>query len=55
MFLSYYISQPSVKDHLEIEKFLNSPFSSVHHSFNTKSLVPIVELYFCRNSPVQFF
>ena len=55
MFLSYYVCHSKAVDHLEIDKLFNSLFSSVYHSFSTKTLDTIVELYFCRNSPVPLF
>ena len=53
--LRYYICHSQVVGHLEIDKVFNSLFSSVHHSFSIKTLDTIVELYFCRNSPVPLF
>ena len=60
MFLSYctchfQVYRLKCLDHLEIGKLFNSLFSSVLHSFNTKTLVTLVELYFCQNSPVPLF
>ena len=60
MFLSYctchfQVYRLKCLDHLEIGKLFNLLFSSVLHSFNTKTLVTLAELYFCRNSPVPLF
>ena len=55
MFSSYYICHSEVLDQLEIENFCKSLLISIRHSFSTKTLVTIVELYFCGISPEQLF
>ena len=52
MFLIYYICHSQIVDHLETERSL---LISFHHSFSTKALVTIVELYFYEIYSVRLF